>query len=195
MSDSVPLRWLHLLNFNSFIVILAIIIIIIISILISIIIIAYNLIEDLDSLPMTEQQYWFWNSMHVVIRKLLHFALLHYALEKLLQFALKDYYILCWKFYYVLRQCYILRRNKRALQTELSTYISSLKDKNAKYDIKWRKIKQASSYSNVTKRCNLCLWEKYFIICKPEMASLNKRNELSSCCRHVRKFLLKNVTM
>ena len=32
--------------------------------------------------------------MHVVIRKLLRFALLHYALEKLLQFALKDYYIL-----------------------------------------------------------------------------------------------------
>ena len=60
----------------------------------------------------------------------------------------------------------------------------------AKYNIKWRKIKQASSYSNVTKRCNLCLWVKYFIICKPEMA-----NELSSCCTHVRKFLLKNVTM
>ena len=52
---------------------------------------------------MTEQQYWFWNSMQVVIRKLLHFALLHYALEKLLQFALKDYYILRWKFYYILR--------------------------------------------------------------------------------------------
>ena len=80
-------------------------------------------------------------------------------------------------------------RNKRYKHaTKLSKY-------NAKYNIKWRKIKQASSYSNVTKRCNLCLWEKYFIICKPEMASLNKRNELSSCCRHVRKFLLKNVTM
>ena len=50
--------------------------------------------EDLDSLPMTEPQYRFCNSKHVVIRKLLHFALLHYALEKLLQFALKDYYIL-----------------------------------------------------------------------------------------------------
>ena len=72
--------------------------------------IAYNLIEDLDSLPMTEQQYRFWNSMHVVIRKLLHFALLHYALEKLLQFALKDYYILRWKFYYILRQCYYILR-------------------------------------------------------------------------------------
>ena len=87
-------------------------------------------------------------------------------------------------------------RNERYKHaTELSKYIWSLKDKNAKDNIKWRKIKQASSYSNVTKRCNLCLWEKYFIICKPEMASLNKRNELSSCCRHVRKFLLKNVTM
>ena len=87
-------------------------ILLIMLILISIIIIAYNLIEDLNSLlPMTEPQYRFWNSMHVVIRKLLHFALLHYALEKLLQFALKDYYILRWKFYYILRQCYyILRR-------------------------------------------------------------------------------------
>ena len=80
-------------------------------ILISIIIIAYNLIEDLNSLlPLTEQQYRFWNSMHVVIRKLLHFALLHYALEKLLQFALKDYYILRWKFYYILRQFYYILR-------------------------------------------------------------------------------------
>lgn len=87
-------------------------------------------------------------------------------------------------------------RNERYKHaTELSKYIWSLKDKNAKYNIKWCKIKQASSYSNVTKRCNLCLWEKYFIICKPEMASLNKRNELSSCCRHARKFMLKNVKM
>ena len=85
-------------------------------------------------------------------------------------------------------------RNERYKHaTELSKYIWSLKDKNAKYNIKWCKIKQASSYSNVTKRCSLCLWEKYFIICKPEMASLNKRNELSSCCRHARKFMLKNV--
>ena len=42
-------------HFNSFIVILAITLLI----LISIIIIAYNLIEDLDSLPMTEPHYRF----------------------------------------------------------------------------------------------------------------------------------------
>ncbi|CAH3191320.1 unnamed protein product, partial [Porites evermanni] len=59
-----------------------------------------------------------------------------------------------------------LFRNERYKHvTELSKYKWSLKDKNTKYNIKWRKIKQASSYSSVTKRCNLCLWEKYFIIC------------------------------
>ena len=61
------------------------------------------------------------------------------------------------------------------------------------YNIKWRKVKQARSYSNVSKRCNLCLWEKYFIICKPEMSTLNNRSELISTCRHSKKFLLNTV--
>ena len=85
-------------------------------------------------------------------------------------------------------------RNERYKHaTELSKYIWNLKDQNIKYDIKWRIVKQARSYSNVTKRCSLCLWEKFFILCKPEMSTLNSRNELSSSCRHARKFLLKNV--
>ena len=77
--------------------------------------------------------------------------------------------------------------------TELSKYIWSLKDKGIPYNIKWRKVKQARSYSSISKRCNLCLWEKYFIICKPEMSTLNNRSELISNCRHSKKFLLKNV--
>ena len=72
-------------------------------------------------------------------------------------------------------------------------YVWSVKDKNILYNIKWQKIKQARSYSNVTKRCNLCLWEKYFIICKPEMSTLNIRSELISNCRHSKKFPLKTV--
>ena len=35
--------------------------------------------EDLDQLLITEPQYRFWNSMHVIMRKLLHFVLLLYA--------------------------------------------------------------------------------------------------------------------
>ena len=85
-------------------------------------------------------------------------------------------------------------RNERYRNAaELSKHVWNLKDKNIQYNIKWRKIKQARSYSNVAKKCNLCLWEKYFILCKPEMSSLNNRNELVSCCRHSRKFLLRNV--
>ena len=78
--------------------------------------------------------------------------------------------------------------------TELSKYIWSLKDKSVSYNIKWWKVKQARSYSNISKRCNLCLWEKYFIICKPKMSTPNNRSELTSNnCKHSKKFLLKNV--
>ncbi|KAL9986499.1 hypothetical protein ACROYT_G000660 [Oculina patagonica] len=82
-------------------------------------------------------------------------------------------------------------RNERYKNvTELSKYVWSLKEQKINYQIKWRKVKQARSYSNVNKKCNLCLWEKYFIICKPEMSTLNQRNELTSICRHSKKFLL-----
>ena len=74
--------------------------------------------------------------------------------------------------------------------TELSKYIWELKDKGISYSIAWKILTQARPYSTATGRCNLCLTEKYHIICKPNMASLNKRNELVSTCRHARKFLL-----
>ena len=82
-------------------------------------------------------------------------------------------------------------RNERYKNvTELSKHIWSLKERKINYQIKWRKVKQAKSYSNVNKKCNLCLWEKYFIICQPEMSTLNRRNEMTSTCRHSKKFLL-----
>lgn len=76
--------------------------------------------------------------------------------------------------------------------TELSKYIWTLKDNKTAYKISWKILKQAAPYSPASNRCNLCLWEKYFIICQPELASLNRRNELISSCRHASKFLLKN---
>jgi hypothetical protein len=76
--------------------------------------------------------------------------------------------------------------------TELSKYIWNLKNNNISYSIRWKILKRARSYSNASKRCNLCIWEKYFIICKPDIATLNRRNELVSTCRHANKDLLKN---
>ena len=62
-----------------------------------------------------------------------------------------------------------------------------------KFRITWKILKQTTPFSPVSNRCNLCLWEKYFIICRPELATLNKRNELVTSCRHANKFLLKNL--
>ena len=72
--------------------------------------------------------------------------------------------------------------------TELSKHVWNLKDIN--FRIIWKILKQAIAYNPSSKRCNLCLWEKYFIICKPHLATLNKRNKLVSSCRHASKFLL-----
>ena len=74
----------------------------------------------------------------------------------------------------------------------LVKHVWKLKDKNVDYKIKWKIIKQAKPYSNNSNRCNLFLWEKYFILCHPSLAALNKRNELVSSCRHANKFLLRN---
>ena len=77
--------------------------------------------------------------------------------------------------------------------TELSKHIWQLKDTKTDFNVSWRILKQAKPYNPASNRCNLCLWEKYFIICRPDLGTLNKRNELITSCRHASKFLLKNV--
>jgi len=74
--------------------------------------------------------------------------------------------------------------------TELSQHVWTLKDNNRDFNIEWKVLGSARSYSNVTKRCALCNLEKYYIICRPELASLNKRTEIVNKCRHQNKFLI-----
>ena len=85
------------------------------------------------------------------------------------------------------------RHSDNRYATTLSDYIWSLKDDNIPYTLKWKMITKATPYSSSSKICNLCIKEKYFIICKPHMASLNRRNELVAECRHRKKHLLCNV--
>ena len=84
------------------------------------------------------------------------------------------------------------RNEKIKRATELSKHIWSLKQSNTQHSIRWKIIKKCPPYSNRTKRCNLCLYEKCIIIYHPELSSLNKRNELISTCRHRKKYLLCN---
>ena len=78
--------------------------------------------------------------------------------------------------------------------TTLSEHIWKLKDANVQYSMKWKLISKARAYATSSKTCNLCLEEKFFIIHKPTLATLNKRNELVSSCRHRKKHLLCNYT-
>lgn len=77
--------------------------------------------------------------------------------------------------------------------TELSKHVWELKEKNKPYRITWKILAQGKPYSNATKRCNLCLSEKFFIICKKGYATLNQRSELVNACRHKARYKLDKV--
>ena len=82
------------------------------------------------------------------------------------------------------------RHAKHRNSTELSKHIWTLKE-NIAHFISWRILSSHSPYNSSSKRCNLCLKEKFLIICRPELSTLNKRNLVSSC-RHRNKALLRN---
>ena len=79
------------------------------------------------------------------------------------------------------------RNIKNRHATELSKYIWNLKDSKTPHSVSWRILQPCELYSAKTKQCNLCLHEKYLIICQPELCSLNTRKELVSACRHRKK--------
>ena len=80
--------------------------------------------------------------------------------------------------------------NSHRLQKYIYCLSLFIKDSNTDYTIRWKIVDRGRAYSPSTKICNLCLKEKYIIICKPQMASLNSRNELKTECRHRKKHLL-----
>ena len=59
--------------------------------------------------------------------------------------------------------------------------------------LKWYIIKSIPAHSSISKKCQLCLLEKFDILNYPNPNELlNKISELISKCCHVNKFLLSN---
>ena len=75
-------------------------------------------------------------------------------------------------------------------ETCLSIHLWKLKNENIQYSLKWKLIARAKPYSPVAGVCQLCTREKYYILFKPELASLNSRNEIKTHCRHKQAVLL-----
>ena len=78
--------------------------------------------------------------------------------------------------------------------TTLLKYVWQVKGKYKEtLSLKWSIVKSVLGYSNITKKCLLCLYEKLEIINYPNQEELlSKPSELLSKCCHVNKYLLSN---
>ena len=88
-----------------------------------------------------------------------------------------------------------LQHEEKKTSSQLSSYIWDLKTKkNIEPSITYSVLGTTKSYRNGSKRCPLCLLEKFHIIFQP-FKKVNHRNELVSKCRHENKFYLKNFKL
>ena len=77
-------------------------------------------------------------------------------------------------------------------KSKLSLFIWERKNKGPNFKIKWSVIRRSTPYKTGSKKCNLCLWEKFHIMTGDKDKLLNAQNGLITKYRHVDKFLLKN---
>jgi hypothetical protein len=80
-------------------------------------------------------------------------------------------------------------------KTILRTHIWEMRDEGETNDIKWELNDRAATLKPKTKNalCDVCLKEKYHIMYSKDPHLLNKRNEVSSSCRHMAQKRLSNV--
>ena len=83
---------------------------------------------------------------------------------------------------------------RRGCGTTLATFVGNLRNSGVDIDIfahlEWAVKKHATPFNPVSNQCFLCLYEKYFILWDRQDASLNKRTEIFSVCRHKECWLL-----
>ena len=77
--------------------------------------------------------------------------------------------------------------------SRLAGHVWGLKDKGLDFDISWRILAKAQPFNPVTRKCNLCLKEKHFIMFGRGTSTLNKRQEIFNTCRHRHRDLLVKV--
>ena len=78
-------------------------------------------------------------------------------------------------------------------KSKLAGHIWILKDKRVEFNVRWSILARAPTFNPVTRKCMLCLKEKFFIMYGGGTSTLNKRNEIFNTCRHRHKDLLVNV--
>ena len=82
---------------------------------------------------------------------------------------------------------------KYSTETSLSKFIWKLKDRNIDYTINWRIVDRAPIFNPITRVCKLCTLEKFYILYRPDLASLNQNDEIYKPCPHRFSLLLENT--
>ena len=82
---------------------------------------------------------------------------------------------------------------KSRSSSKLAGHIWDLKDKGVEFDISWKILAKAPPFNPVTRKCQLCLKEKHFIMYGRGTSTLNKRQEIFNTCRHRHRDLLVKV--
>ena len=87
-----------------------------------------------------------------------------------------------------------LNSESHSTDTTLPKFIWGTKKKfKIRPSLRWSMIKSVPAYLNISKKCQLCLQEKFEILNYPKLNELfDKRSQLISKCRRVKKFLLSN---
>ena len=83
--------------------------------------------------------------------------------------------------------------NNKKKETMLSSHIWEIKERGSAYKVSWKVLDRGTPFTPVTGNCMLCTKEKFYILRKPELCTLNQRQEVGSHCRHVAMSLLSNV--
>ena len=78
-------------------------------------------------------------------------------------------------------------------KSELSKHIWKLKELGLACDITWKIIDKGKKFSPTSKSCKLCTLERYYLICRPDLYTLNKNKEFSDECLHKRFLRLSKV--
>ena len=77
-------------------------------------------------------------------------------------------------------------------KSEFSAHIWKLKEGKKDFSIKWHIQRRAFPYTNGGAGCDLCAWEKFYILMGDPAITLNRRSELFFRCKSQRDCLLNN---
>ena len=81
----------------------------------------------------------------------------------------------------------------KRINSSLAGHVWRLKDANHPFTITWKAFATYPDFNPSTNSCRLCLMEKYTIMHRPDLATINQRDEFFTPCQHKQSKLLDNA--